>query len=173
MRFFNFKGIEKGPALYLALFSLFVLALNVFAAVTVVNRQEEEIRRLEEELISLKYPVRAGSFDKTLGEINTFEERLPSGKEITKVLDEVFTIARKNGLDISTGDYSAQTVDEAEFSRYTISFPVEGRYGDIKKFIYGLETSRYPVIIEEITFSRSKKSKGTIELRIKLSTYFV
>src|SRR3972149_150062 len=56
MRFFNFKGIEKGPALYLALFSLFVLALNVFAAVTVVNRQEEEIRRIEEGLISLKHP---------------------------------------------------------------------------------------------------------------------
>ncbi|MBI5561017.1 MAG: type 4a pilus biogenesis protein PilO [Deltaproteobacteria bacterium] len=164
-------GLLKGPYLYIVFVFVFILAINGVITVAVTARQKEEIRLLEEKVASLSR--RAALKTNIPEDIGTFEKRLPDSKGLTKVIGDVFSAAKKNGLAVPAGDYSPETSSEAGFSRYTVSFPVEGRYPEIKKFIYDLETLKHPVVIEEIAFSRSKKSEGTIELRLRLSVYFI
>lgn len=166
-------GRLRGPYLFAVLFLFLALIANMVVNATVIERQREGIRFYEERVRALgrhrgSAAVRGASL---AGDIETFEKHLPQGKGLTKVIADVFGAARKNGLDIPSGDYSPETVKEADFSRYTIFFPVEGRYPQIKKFIYDLETLKHPISIEEIVFSK-KKGGRAIELKIRLSAYF-
>ena len=106
-------------------------------------------------------------------DVEIFKKRLPDRDGLTDVLDEVFKTARSNGLKIPSGDYGPETVKETAISRYTITLPVEGRYPQIKRFIYDIETMKYPLAIEEITLSRGKGAAGVIGLKIKMSAYFL
>lgn len=165
-------ALSRRPYAFAAIVLLCILAANALLTFTVINGQADEIRLLEEKAFSSRRGEPGGAAGKTIMDIETFEKRLPDDRGLIKVVDGVFSVARKNGLDIPAGDYSPSTVTRTGISRYTISFPVEGRYREIKKFIYDLETMPQAVVIEEIAFSRSRVKRGTIGLTIRLSAYF-
>lgn len=101
-----------------------------------------------------------------------FKKDLPKEEGLTLVISAILKTARSNGLKITSGDYTHEIVKETEISRYTMDFPVEGGYHQIKRFIYDLETLKHPVSIDEISLS-SAKEEGLIGLRLRVSIYFI
>lgn len=101
-----------------------------------------------------------------------FKKDLPKEEDLTLVVGAILKTARSNGLKITSGDYAPEIVKETEISRYTMDFPVEGGYHQIKRFIYDLETLKHPVSIDEISLSSAKK-EGLIGLRLRVSIYFI
>lgn len=168
------KYVKSAGKTYLALFlaSAVVIAANIVLTFTVTAAQEDETRLLGETVSGLKGGL-GSPFEQAVSDIEVFTGRMPTEKGLPKALAFIFDIARKNGLNIPSGDYAPETVSEAGISRYTISFPVEGSYPEIKKFIYGIENMNVPVVVEDIAFSRSKGTSGAIELKIRLSVYFI
>ncbi len=107
-------------------------------------------------------------------EVEAFKkERLVKGSELTSVLDEVFKDARRSGLKIRSADYKPVTIKDTEISRYLFSFPVEGSYRQIRRFIYDIENSKQMLVVEGITMQSSKKAAGSIGVEIELSIYFI
>ena len=103
--------------------------------------------------------------------METFIAMLPGQGQLTRVITDIHRVARRNGLNVPSSDYGQKTVREAGISRYTISFPVEGTYKKIKKFIYDMEVLEHVLAVEAIAFS-SSKGGGAIGLNLTISTYF-
>jgi hypothetical protein len=165
----------KRPVWLLLLFLLFILGANALISLVVIKRQSDEIISLTDGISvareELKRPDMGERVINAQIGVDSFKARIPDHKGLTGVLDDIFGAARENGLRIPTGDYSPKTVKETDISKYTIRFPVEGTYPQIKRFIYDIEALGHLLAVEEIAFS-SGKGDGTIGLKITVSTYF-
>ena len=154
----------------------FVIAANVIFSLTVLQRQVSEIAQLERSVSELRHGPGAGrsaGYPQVKVDVETFKKRLPNEKRMTRVVGDILSAAKRNGLVVPTGDYGAETSRETGISQYTITFPVEGRYPQIKKFIYEVETLKYSLAIEDITLTSSKALDGNIGLKIRVSVYFL
>jgi Tfp pilus assembly protein PilO len=169
------EWIKRPLWLFLAIV-LVIIAGNAVFSITGIARQSDEILSMQERIAVLKQGVKrpaAGQhLEGAISGVETFKARIPDHKGLTGVLNDIFRAARKNALQIPTGDYDPITVKETDISKYTIKFPVEGTYSQIKRFIYDIEVLPHILAVEEITFT-SGKGEGTIALNIKVSTYFL
>ncbi len=169
------EWIKKPLGPFLAIL-LVIIAGNAVFSITEISRQSDEILSIQERIAvlkqGLKRPGAGQRLERVTSGVETFKARIPDHKGLTEVLNDIFRAARKNALQIPTGDYDPITVKETDISKYTIKFPVEGTYRQIKRFIYDIEVLPHILAVEEITFS-SGKGEGTIALNIKVSTYFL
>lgn len=150
--------------------STLVIALNIAFGQVVLGKKDVELSSIEDKISGIRDTVRGRHSDPAHA-IESFKNVLPTGAGMTSALEEIFEVARRNALKVPTGDYSPETIKDMEISRYTVSFPVEGSYSRIKRFIYDLESSRHYITVEEISLSSGKE--GAIGLKIKLSAYFI
>ena len=76
--------------------------------------------------------------------------------------------ARRLNLKVATVNYDIPKSVTGELVMLSFSFPVEGRYPEIKRFIYDVETSDRFVGIQEL---KLESEKGAGKLNMKLMTY--
>jgi len=69
---------------------------------------------------------------------------------------------------VSSVKYDIPKRASGELALLTFSFPAEGRYPDIKRFIYEVETSNRLVGIQELKLD---SDQGKVRLEMKLVTY--
>jgi len=71
--------------------------------------------------------------------------------------------------------YTFEKPDQSLGNRVILRGPVTGRYEDLRRFIYGLETSNRLVFIEDLDVSRSGKSESpnrdVVTVNLQISTY--
>jgi Tfp pilus assembly protein PilO len=166
MRYARLDAIFGSKGVIAVLSGVFVIAADVVLTFAVLKPQAAEIRVLQEKFSGLKKGPAAAKA------ISDFEKTLPDGKGLARVISSLFTAARASGLTVTSGDYRPETAREADISRYTVQFPVEGSYSQIKRFIYSLENIAASAVIEEIVLSRSRAAEGTIEVRIRITVYY-
>lgn len=168
--------VWRGPFAIGAGIVFFAIAANAIFSLTVLKKQGMEIAQLERSASESRHGQGGGrgiDHAQIKEDVETFKKRLPGEKKLTRIIGDILSAAKKNGLVILTGDYGAETSRETEISKYTITFPVEGRYPQIKKFIYDVETLRYSLAIEDIALTSSKALDGNIGLKIRVSVYFL
>lgn len=71
--------------------------------------------------------------------------------------------------------YQPELDPETGFLLYGLSFSVDGRYAEIKKFIHLLENSSRIILIDNISLSDKSGKSGhpeKVSLQIKLRSYF-
>jgi Tfp pilus assembly protein PilO len=162
----------------LVLLSLVLIVSNIVAAVTVIGPKQDAAFSLEErvkELRSMKSSERGSKVyvtGDTVKLLDEFKSRMLSSDELSNVVGDIYSIARQNGLSIDNASYAPTDVADTDMSRYTISFPIEGKYKDIKKFIYDIETLAGLIVIDEISLSRAGGRRSTVTLRMKVSTFY-
>lgn len=161
--------------IFAPVFFITLLAANVIFTLTVIGHQASEIDSLESSINNLRKgegPHPRSGEEGTADDIAAFMKRIPGEGKLTAVVRSVFNVARNNGLAIPAGEYSPQTVKDGDVSRYVMTFPVEGGYPNIKKFIYDVEMLRQMVAIEEITLKGGSTDSEAIRLNIKISVYY-
>ncbi len=187
MIIFGYKIKDKTTllALLIAVAAAVVIIFNIGFGMTTQKERSRQLSSLESrsrELRALEHKGLSSSgavslqtaSARAVQEVEAFKkERLVSGSDLTEVLDEVFKAARKNGLKIRSADYKPATIEDTDISSYVFSFPVQGRYGQIKKFIYDIESSKHMLTVESITMQSSEKAAGRLGLDIVLSIYFI
>ncbi len=77
--------------------------------------------------------------------------------------------AKKSALSISSARYSPPAREGKYLIRHDISFPVEGPYKNIRKFIYKLEKMPYLMTIDDLALT--SKEKQTVSVTIRISLY--
>lgn len=176
-----FEEFFKGVKGRLVLVALAVLVINIIASIYVVSPLAETEGALKARIERLESDTTAtattedegvGGVQRTYDDIKSFRERLLSEKELTATVSKVFKAATGQGLTIKNSAYSPGKPNAFGISRYTVSFPVSGVYGKIKKFIHDLESMKTPLAVEELALSRSTKG-NQIELNVTLSAYFI
>jgi Tfp pilus assembly protein PilO len=95
-------------------------------------------------------------------------EGIPSQKDMPLFVKELEQTAKRLNLSVAAINYDIPQRESGELAMLTFSFPVEGRYPDIKRFIYEVETSVRPIGIQDV---KLESDKGRVKLQMKLMTY--
>ncbi len=93
---------------------------------------------------------------------------VPAQKDMPLLVKDLVQSARRLNLSVSSVKYDIPRQASGELAMLAFSFPAEGRYADIKRFIYEVETSDRLVGIESL---KMDSDKGIVKLEMKLLTY--
>ena len=132
-------------------FLLTVIALNALFAVFVKGPLNEELASIEARINGLKR-IEASIADKSCPLVR--KGILHNQKGIDVALTGILTAARAHGLEIQEAEYNRTAGDNGQ-DAHTLSFPVKGSYGQIKKFIFSLETMGGRIEVSEISLAGS------------------
>jgi hypothetical protein len=80
-------------------------------------------------------------------------------------------LARRANVRYARASYAIEPVDKQRLGRLRINMLLEGEWGDVRQFIYELETTPAFVIIDQVTLAQSDPERP-IALSMELSAYF-
>ncbi len=93
---------------------------------------------------------------------------VPAQKDMPLLVKDLVQSARRLNLSVSSVKYDIPVRASGELALLSFSFPAEGRYADIKRFVYEVETADRLVGIENI---KMDSEKGNVKMDMKLLTY--
>ncbi len=93
---------------------------------------------------------------------------IPAQKDMPLLVKDLVQAARRLNLSVASVKYDIPRRASGELALLSFSFPAEGRYADIKRFIYEVETSDRLVGIQELKLD---SDQGKIKMEMKLLTY--
>jgi Tfp pilus assembly protein PilO len=93
---------------------------------------------------------------------------IPAQKDMPLLVKELEQMAKRLNLTVAAVNYDIPRRESGELAMLSFSFPVEGRYHDIKRFIYEVETSGRVIGIQD---AKLGSDKGRVKLEMKLMTY--
>ncbi len=93
---------------------------------------------------------------------------VPAQKDMPLLVKDLVQRARRLNLSVSSVKYDIPKRASGEFALLAFSFPAEGRYADIKRFIYEVETADRLIGIENV---KMDSDRGIVKLEMKLVTY--
>ena len=89
-------------------------------------------------------------------------------KDMPLLVRDLVQTARRLNLRVGPINYDIPKPESGGLAMLTFSFPAEGRYPDVKRFIYETETLPRLVGIQEVKLDAEK---GGVKLQVKLVTY--
>lgn len=110
-------------------------------------------------------------YKKTMDDLSQFKALLLDQHEFSKIVDYLSVTAKKQKISIPSISYHQEKVEKEGLKKVSISFTVEGRYKDIKRFIYNLEDAKDFLILEDLGLARSGSGSDPIKLQIRIATY--
>ncbi len=93
---------------------------------------------------------------------------IPAQKDMPLLVKELEQKAKRLNLAVAAINYDIPRRQSGELALLTFSLPVEGRYPDIKRFIYEVETSGRLIGIQDANL---ESDRGRVKLQLKLMTY--
>jgi Tfp pilus assembly protein PilO len=93
---------------------------------------------------------------------------IPAQKDMPLLVKELVQMARRRNLSVAAINYDIPRRESGELAMLSFSFPVEGRYPDIKRFLYDVETSDRIIGIQDVNL---ESDQGRVKLQMKLITY--
>ncbi|MFC5550651.1 hypothetical protein [Massilia aerilata] len=83
----------------------------------------------------------------------------------------LFTLAAKNGLSLSQGEYKTGYDRNARLSTYQVNLPVKGSYGAIWRFAFGVLRAIPFASLDDVSFRRDSIGDPAVEARLRLTFY--
>jgi type IV pilus assembly protein PilO len=104
--------------------------------------------------------------------IELMEQRLPSGKEVEAVLDDVASLAQSHGLELPKF-VTEKPVQSAGFGEQPLEVRVVGAWESFYLFLQDIERLERITKISNMELTRAKKAEGAkIEAVLELNIYF-
>lgn len=94
---------------------------------------------------------------------------IPTQKDMPLLVKELGQTAKRLHLSVAAINYDIPRQSQEGLTMLSFSFPAEGSYPDIKRFIYEIETSGRLLAIEGLDLGRDQGSR--VKLQMKLMTY--
>jgi Tfp pilus assembly protein PilO len=93
---------------------------------------------------------------------------VPSQKDMPLLVKEFVQTARGLNLRVSSVKYDMPKRGGGELAMLAFAFPAEGRYPDIKRFIYSIETMDRLIGIQDVKLDAGQSG---VKLEMRLMTY--
>jgi Tfp pilus assembly protein PilO len=107
-------------------------------------------------------------FQKQKRDLAGMKTGIQTQKDMPLLVRDLVQTARRLNLRVGPINYDIPKPGSGGLAMLTFSFPAEGRYPDIKRFIYETETSPRLVGIQKVELDAEK---GWVKLQVKLVTY--
>jgi Tfp pilus assembly protein PilO len=107
-------------------------------------------------------------FQKQRAEFAGLQAGIPAQKDMPLLVKELVQTARRLNLAVDSVKYDIPKRTSGELAMLSFSFPIEGKYPDIKRFIYEIETADRLVGIQNVKLGAEQ---GKVKLEMKLLTY--
>ncbi len=111
-------------------------------------------------------------YNKALSDLNTFRERIYPKSHFARFIAEIYGIALKNSLEVSSITYKPTLNKDEKLFLYGLTLSVGGDYIQLKRFINDLSRSTNPVVIDTVSLANQNATSGTVQLQVQISTFF-
>ena len=180
----DFENIGSWPALYRGVFIALVFSVFVgvfYYYVTIPQWEDLKKVELEEQKLKEQFTIKAAlssnleAYQEQLVEINVIFEglvnKLPSTKEIARLLDDISFIGGDNGLQIKSINWGKQK-EAGELSiEVPISIQVIGSYNQLGDFAADIAALPRIVILDNLRLSKGKEEQLTFNVIAKTYRY--
>ena len=179
MEFFKNRVISKVDWIIIGA-SMFLLVVVTLVYLVALSFLGERAGQLEAETVKARAELaearaiaaRKDGLEKELEEvrknISSFEEKLPTDKEVPKLLYQFQQIAELSGLKYQS--ITAEPIDEKEsFVRIPFKVKVKAKYPDLGKFLRSLEFGSRFIKVEDLQIGPEKE--GISEADFVISTF--
>jgi Tfp pilus assembly protein PilO len=163
-------GLAKDRRLItVALICAALITANVLFSLFVAAPSAAGLRELESRYAEFrKRNVEAMQFQKQKQDLAGIKTGIQTQKDMPLLVKDLVQSARGLNLRVGPINYDIPKPGSGGLAMLTFSFPAEGRYPDVKRFIYETETSRRLVGIQDVKLDAEK---GGVKLQVKLVTY--
>lgn len=152
-----------------ALIFLGLLCANVLAYFLFLMPEAGRLKEREARCAELRKRVaEAVLFKKQKEALAGLKAGIPAQKDMPLLVKELVQTARRLHLSVAAVNYDISRREREGLTMLSFSFPVEGSYPDLKRFIYEIETSGRLLVIEGLDLG---SDKGRVKLQMKLMTY--
>jgi Tfp pilus assembly protein PilO len=160
----NKKTLLPVAAVFAGLIGLDLLLYGLLIAPTAGQLKAAEARYVE----LRRNHAEGVLFEKQKSAFAGMMTGIPTQKDMPLLVKELAQTARQQRLSVGTIKYDMPKRGSNELAMLLLSFPIEGAYPDIKRFIYEVETSGRFVGIQGLKLGAEQ---GRVKLDIKLVTY--
>lgn len=155
-----------GIALGLLLVLLVVRDAGVAGAASELERVEKE-RVAARQLLMRHREARKAKTD--LAQVWAM---LPAERDFSPLALGISEEAKRDRVNLPALSYRTEPTTVANTSKGLLQGSMSGRYEDLRRFIYDLETAEEFLLIEDIELARSSAAQGqTLTFNIKIATY--
>lgn len=166
-----------GGAASLGWYGVAGLGLLVFAGafyLSTLRPAQIRLEGLQREAAQLRQPAGRPEVagPQTAGEkIAAFYAFFPPPERLPDMLEKIFDAAEPQALILGQGDYRVVKVSLGRLTRYQVTFPVQGTYPQIRKFVAGA-LARVPALaLDSVQFERRKIGDSTVDAKIKFVVF--
>jgi len=146
-----------------------LISVNLLLYIGIIMPWTTQFKKNESMLIELKKKhANAVQFNKQKQLLNNMQIGAPTQKDMPLFVKEFVQTARTLHLSVASIKYDISRRTTGEPAMLAFSFPVEGKYPDIKRFIYEVETSSRFIGIKNMKLT---SDKGVVKIDLKLITY--
>ncbi|MBH0192682.1 MAG: type 4a pilus biogenesis protein PilO [Nitrospira sp.] len=155
-----------GIALGLLLVLLVVRGVGVAGAAS-------ELERVEKEWVAARQLLmRHREARKAKTDLAQVWAMLPAERDFSPLALGISEEAKRDRVNLPALSYRTEPTTVANTSKGLLQGSMSGRYEDLRRFIYDLETAEEFLLIEDIELARSSAAQGqTLTFNIKIATY--
>ncbi len=103
--------------------------------------------------------------------IGMVEARLPSDKEVDRVLQQVSDLARDNSLKVPRFK-TLKTVNSGKYKEKPIEVKMQGDFNDFYVFLLEIERMERIIRVPDLTLERAEERDGSMDAQFTLTVYF-
>ncbi len=111
-------------------------AMLLFALIFLLSAILPQQRQLDDMERRIQTSRASGKSDETApARLNRFMGSIPGRSELPRIVGKVFLLAGTAQLTLERGRYELSPMRNGHLAQYRMSFPIKGRYPDIRRFI--------------------------------------
>jgi hypothetical protein len=104
-------------------------------------------------------------------QMQDFVTRLPARRELPALTAQIVTLAQSAGLSLERGTYDSTATRSGQLVRARMSFPVHGRYPDIRRFIDATLATIPGAAVDALRFERKLIGDAEVDADIRFAIY--
>ena len=93
-------------------------------------------------------------------------------RRLVEVQHEVAELCEQFGIEYTSVNYSNSVLPDVGLDRLGMNVPLEGNYGNLRRFLQAVEESSRFLLVEKVALSRGKEGGSLLSLNISMATYF-
>ncbi|MDY6848726.1 MAG: type 4a pilus biogenesis protein PilO [Geoalkalibacter sp.] len=135
-----------------------------------LGRQQQELERMRQ--LGARQDSPEAVYRRGREDLSRFYAMIPAKSDLTGLIEELFNMAHRAGLEIDRIGYDPQKLEDQPLLAYSLMFSVNGNYEQLKSFVYDIETSPRLIILDEIALSGAGEGERPVSLNLRFTTYF-
>ena len=169
--------LRKRSVVVIGVLFAVALALQLFIKLS----QGPRVEKFRAEYLQLREQAGRGAalldretlYRNGLADLANFREKVYPKNQFARFIGELFEMASKNGLELTSITYKPTISKEVQLLNYSLTLTVSGKYSQLKKFIYDLGAGNSNIlVIDSIAMSATGATAESVQLQLSITSWF-